>query len=329
MKQITKLLLAIITAFVALIPNIATAQDTPKINTNIETRGETPLKQLQEFGENKEYGKYFIRGDGSDGWAQIKNTFEAIAYGIKNFVILLAVIFLIVGVIKLLFSDASDAEVKKWKNNLFWTAIGIFFMQISYSIWRTGILSEQDIEWKNPINAVFSWNFWHNIVEPIIALIQFFASFAFLAMMFYAFYIIVTGGWDEEKLNSWKKTLAYGLIGFLMIQVPNSLVSMIYSGVPRCSEWSSLWSYASQNCTKWPDTDLGKTIEFTAEFFKYFNGFLTLLCVLMAIYAGWLLLISKWDEDKRKKAKNIIVYIAIGLVLLVASHAIFRFFLMQ
>lgn len=49
----------------------------------------------------------------------------------------------------------------------------------------------------------------------------------------------------------------------------------------------------------------------------------------MAIYAGWLLFISAGDEEKVKKAKNIIIYIAIGLVLLVASHAIFRFFILE
>lgn len=49
----------------------------------------------------------------------------------------------------------------------------------------------------------------------------------------------------------------------------------------------------------------------------------------MVIYAGWLVLISGGDEEKLKKAKNIVIYILIGLVILVASHAIFRFFIMQ
>ena len=41
------------------------------------------------------------------------------------------------------------------------------------------------------------------------------------------------------------------------------------------------------------------------------------------------MLISGGEEEKLKKAKNIILYIVIGFVILVASHAIFRFFILK
>lgn len=120
-------------------------------------------------------------------------------------------------------------------------------------------------------------------------------------------------------------------MGFLFVQVPYALVSMIYKGVPECKETATnLWSYSTYNCTSGERTaDLSGVVNWVGKFFEFLNGFLTLLCVLMAIYAGWLLLTSRGDEDKVKKVKRIILYIAIGLVLLVASHAIFRFFLLQ
>ncbi len=49
----------------------------------------------------------------------------------------------------------------------------------------------------------------------------------------------------------------------------------------------------------------------------------------MVIYAGWLIFISGGDEEKLKKAKRTIIYLAIGLILLVASQAIFRFFFLK
>lgn len=242
--------------------------------------------------------------------------------------IFIAVIFLIIGVIKLLFSDASDEDVKKWKNNVFWTAAGIFFMQISYSIWQTGT---QMGDKGNPINAALSWTFWHNIIEPILQLLQYLASFAFLAMMIYAFYVMVTGNGDDKKLETGKKTFLYGLVGFLMIQLPYAIVKTFYRGVPECQNTSStLWSFTGGTCVSEGsvgEKELSEGVELIAKIFTYFNGFLTLLCVIMAIYAGWLFLISKGDENKTGQAKRIVLYIAIGLIILVASHAIFRFFL--
>lgn len=183
----------------------------------------------------------------------------------------------------------------------------------------------------NPINAALSWTFWHNIIDPILQLLQYLASFAFLAMMFYAFYVMVTGGGDEKKLEKGKQTFIYGLIGFLMIQLPYTIVKIFYRGVPECAANSStLWSFSGASCVSdgaVGGQQLSEGVALIAKIFTYFNGFLTLLCVIMAIYAGWLFLISKGDENKTGQAKRIVLYIAIGLIILVASHAIFRFFL--
>lgn len=65
------------------------------------------------------------------------------------------------------------------------------------------------------------------------------------------------------------------------------------------------------------------------KFVNYLNGFLALLSVILIIYAGWLILISAGDEEKLKKAKGTVIYIALGLILLVGSHAIFRFFILK
>lgn len=113
-----------------------------------------------------------------------------IAYWIKNFFIIVAVIFLIVGVIRLLISDNTDEDVKKWKQNIIWTSLGIFFLQIAYTFWATLFIQTG----VGQISTALSWDFWNKIIAPIVSLMQYLASFAFIAMMIYAFYIMVTGG---------------------------------------------------------------------------------------------------------------------------------------
>ena len=58
---------------------------------------------------------------------------------------------------------------------------------------------------------------------------------------------------------------------------------------------------------------------------KYLAGFLYFVGVVLAVYAGFLILISWWDEEKVKKWKNIIIYVAIGLVIIFLAANIVEF----
>lgn len=50
--------------------------------------------------------------------------------------------------------------------------------------------------------------------------------------------------------------------------------------------------------------------------------FLYILAVIVVIYAGFLILTAAGDEEKVKKAKNIIIFAIIGLVVIYLAGAI-------
>lgn len=297
-------------------------------NLHTDIKGSnTKNATLNTFTENT-WG-YFYKNSSDNTEDAVGNIFFQIAKWIKNTFLYIAVCFLVFSVIKLFFSDASDDDVKKWKNSIVWTSIGIVFLQMSYSIWSTAMSLDNIQYGQNPLSAATAWKFWNNIFSPLIGLLQFLASFAFFAVMIYAFYIIVTGAWDEDKLKKWKNTLIFGVVGFVMIQLPYRIVTSLYQGLPDCKENEGLWGLANTGCSGVSNGEFTETVQLFANIITYFNRFLTVLCIIMAIYAGWLLFISGGEEEKVKKAKNIIIYICIGLILLVASHAIFRFFILQ
>ena len=111
--------------------------------------------------------------------------FIAIAFNIKNLFIVLAVIFLIYGVIRLLLASGSEDDLKRWRVQITWVTIGIFFMQISFSIWSALMGANQGI------GSPLAVKFWIQIFSPLVSLLQILASFAFLAMMIFAFYRVV------------------------------------------------------------------------------------------------------------------------------------------
>ena len=75
------------------------------------------------------------------------------------------------------------------------------------------------------------------------------------------------------------------------------------------------------------DPNISATITVFTTIVNYVNGFLALVIVIMIVYAGFLVLTAAGDEEKIKKAKNILIYIVIGVLLLVTSYILFNFFL--
>ena len=137
---------------------------------------------------------------------------------------------------------------------------------------------------------------------------------------------MVTAGGDEEKVKKSKNTILYALIGFLLIKIPYALVRAMY-GRPGCE--NSSWGLINIGTCDIKNVDLAGWIGIVWKIFTFFNTFLSVICVILIIYAGFLVLISGGDEEKIKKAKNTILYIAIGFILLVWSHALFNFFILK
>lgn len=278
--------------------------------------------------ENDKLGSFvgpivnFFYSPVASGDATIPNIFLGITGAIKNFFITVAAIFLIIGVLKLLFSGGDEESQKKWKNNIIWVSVGVFVMQISYSLWSTLYLKSGSNSFD--IDGRLAWTFWINIFEPIVNIMLLLASFGFIAMAIYSFYTIITGGWDEEKLKKWKNIIIYAVIGFILIRIPKLLITALY-GEPSAACKNNVWIGTCEIGAK----NLSGGINIFGKILAYVNGFLALFAVVMIIYAGWLIFISWGDEEKLKKAKKTLLFIALGIILLVWSQAIFRFFFLQ
>lgn len=107
-----------------------------------------------------------------------------IARDLKNVVTLLAVVYLFIMVIKLVFSNGSEEDVKKWRTGIIYASLGIVVMQIAYVLIST-LFDKQ-------VSGVTAFDFLDKVIYPFIRMLELLASFAFLAMAIYAFYLIIT-----------------------------------------------------------------------------------------------------------------------------------------
>lgn len=256
------------------------------------------------------FGGYFFTASNT-GERGAYNGLITIARDVKNLFILIAVIYLVISVLRLLFSKGGDDDVKKWKTSIVGTTIGIVVMQTAFVFVAT--LYDKNITGRT------ADVFLDRIVYPFVALMEMLASFAFLAIAFLAFFKLVTAAGDEEKAKMAKKSIVTGIAGFMLIKIPKALVTSVYGSV-KCENTLIF------GICKIEDPNLSGAISIMASVVNYLNGFLGIVTVLLIVYSGWLVLTSGGDDEKLKKAKGTVKYIFIGLLLMVSSYALFNFF---
>ncbi len=255
---------------------------------------------------------FFFEGNvtGEEGAKYLMIT---IARDLKNVVTLLAIVFLFIMVIKIMFSDGSEEDVKKWRWGIISASLGIVLMQVAYAV--VSFLFERKVDGKT------AYDFLEKIIYPFVHMLELLASFAFLAMAFYAFFLIITAWGADDKAKKGKQTILFAIIGFMLIKVPRVLVESIY-GKAECE--SGLFGIC-----KITAPNPSATVQIMTTLINYFNGFIGIITVILIIYAGFLVLTGGWDDEKLKKAKSIIAYAIIGIFLLVVSYILFNFFVLK
>ncbi|MGE4443719.1 MAG: hypothetical protein AB7E37_01855 [Candidatus Altimarinota bacterium] len=280
-------------------------------NENIRITNEnTGRNANNEYLGEMEGNEFFYVG--TTGEKGIKNLLLNIARDLRVIVFAIVLLVGLILVIKLIFGENTDEEQKKLKMGILWASIGIMVMQIAFSVYK--ILFDRDI------GAPLGRNLSEKLIEPFTDMLMLFASFIFIAMGIYAFYKIVTAGGEEDKVSKGKTTIVQAIIGFIVIKFADIIVTNTFN--PDCGGGGILSYYGTNICEN--ITDNAKIV---TTLLNWMNSFLAIIIVLMIMYAGFLVLTSGGDSDKHDKAKKILLYVGIGLLILFTSYLILTFFI--
>lgn len=235
-----------------------------------------------------------------------------IAKDLKNVFFVIVAVYLIVLVLLIFFSSNTEEQITKFKKWIIWSTVWIMVMQTAYAF--TKALYDQ---W---VNQGSSFNFVSEIVYPLIHLLEYLASFFFLAVAIYSYFRLVTANWAEDKIKLWKSTIVQAIIWFIVIKISWAIVTNIYWQL-NCDENSLV----TQACLKNPNIEWSLWVVVTI--INWINWFIWILVVIMIIYAWFKIMLSGWNEESVKKWKAMIKYIALWLLLLVTSYLILTFFI--
>lgn len=287
---------------------------------NLQTWG----KKDNGISDNEKLNDIWKKSDikvSDTGAIWIKNTLVRIAKDLKNLFFFVASIYLLVLVLKVLFTDKTEEasnNLKKWGLRVsIWlivTQVAYAFIMVLFDKWVSQNLAEE---------------FAQRIFNPFIGLLETAASFFFITIAIYAFYKLVTAHGNEESVKSGKMSIVYAIMWFIIIKLTKALVNSIYGKV-NCSE--SSFTNIIKGSSSWkPQCLEPANLEWFAkvvvDVINWANWFIWIILVVLIIYTWAKILLSGWNEDTLKSSKSSLLYIAIWVWLLVMNYLILTFFL--
>ena len=247
----------------------------------------------------------------------IYNTIMQLARDLKNLFYAIATVYFLIICLKLIFASNTEEELGKFKKWILWITIWLIVMQLAFAF--TQILFDQ---W---VSARLGASLIENLVTPMIDLVRTLAAVFFIAMAIFAFYRLVTANGNEEAIKSGKMTILYALMWFILVRIAQTIVEAFYGKI-NCESFN-VWfvTFESETCTNSLDISTGANL--IINIIQWLNGFVAIVVLIMIIYAGAQIILSAGDEEKIKKWKQAIVYVAIGLFVLLANFLILTIFL--
>lgn len=253
----------------------------------------------------------------------VQNLLFNIFFVLAWFLFTVALIVAFIAAIKLFISDNSGEDFSKWTNTLLWSVAWLLLVALSY--WFVRTLSENILQWwRVELSVDIIYRATINIVYPLLNFLRYIAAISFFIVIIYAFYRIIFAWWDEEGFQNWKKTFIASTIGFIIMLVAEPIVRMSYGG-NNCS-WKKLFGISTE-CGKNNTFDTSIFLDTAVKIIIFLNWFVALVTLIMIMYAGFLVLTGSWDEEKNQKAKRIITYAIIGVLIILFSYVIYRAFL--
>lgn len=251
----------------------------------------------------------------NDWEKSIKELLYIAAKDLKVIFYFIAWIYFLILVIRILTKTNTEEEIGNFKKWILWISVWIIITQVSY--YFVNVLYDQEVWWE------LANNFTDDIIEPIILILETATSFFFMLTAIVWYYYLITANWNEEQVEKWKKSFIYAIIWFVLVKVARILIMTTYWKIDCNYSW--VLSIFGWTCSA--ESDLSELSQLIVEIINWVNGFVWIIVVLMIVYAWILVLFSGWDEDKLNKAKDILKYIFIWLLVIVFSYLILTFFI--
>lgn len=227
----------------------------------------------------------------------LPGVFTTVLGRVTSYLGLAALITITVAGIYLLLGFGDDGSKDKAKKIIIYTIAGMAIV----------ILAELIVSFAMYLVTGTGEDAGPTIIAIMNRIVSYTALIAFITIVVAGFYLILGLGDDGGKDKA-KKIILYTIIGIILIGFANVIVSLIYYVVAGTGNG-------------------GAVRNIIAGFIRRVLNYLGLIATITIIIAGFYLVLSLGNDDNKDRAKKIVLYTVIGLVVILLSRIIVEFVL--
>lgn len=237
----------------------------------------------------------------------IDHAVVSIVNNILNYVALAAVVAIIVAGLYMILTGGAQAD--KAKTIIIWTLVGLAVILLAKIIvnFVFDILGVQS--GNVGINVLNGSNPTQKIIEVVNTVLTYVGLAAVIAIVVAGLYMILSGGSQADRA---KEIIKWTIIGLVVILLAKVIVAFVYSALG--GDMSNIGIDIPGN-----GSDIRGVI---TDVLNNVLNFVGLIAVVAIVVAGIWLIVGMGSEDSRDRAKKIVLYTVIGLVIILLAKLI-------
>ncbi len=231
-----------------------------------------------------------------------------------------AVLLIVISGVKLVFARGNEEVLTKQTSAIIIGMIGLFIIGLAgeianiFDVDRGGFLKDPNVMLQRA--KLFS-----RTVEIVITFIKYIVgSFAVLFIIRNGIHLVVTGG-SEEEISKDKKNILWGALGLVVILLADPIINNVFFKI---------------DTSKFPGTGPVQPGIDPQALMMEIAGMTNLIAaitgpvaILSLVIGGIMYILGGNDEEKLGKAKKIIMWSLIGIVLIYGAFALVSTFIMR
>lgn len=243
----------------------------------------------------------------------VQNLAGKIVNNVRVIIGAVAVVMIVVAGLKLVTAGGNEEVFTKQSQTLVYAIIGLFFVGLAGEI-ATILEVDRGGFLKDPNVAIQKSRLFNRTVEIVITFIKYIiGSVAVLFVVRSGLRLVLLGGVEEEVTKD-KKNIFYGLLGLVVILMSNPIINKVFFKI-------NTGNYPGIDPVR-PAIDRVRLAQEIAGATNIVAAIAGPFALLSLVAGGLMYILAGGEEEKIGKAKKIIMWSAIGIIIIYGAFAI-------
>lgn len=242
--------------------------------------------------------------------AAVKTALEAILGGLQFLAGTVAVFFLLLAAYNYITAAGNDERIKKATQSLIYSITGMVVVFLAGTVVKVLETLKQENPTANTPTLTNFQTAAESFLKAILNGMQYLAGAIAILFIIIAAYRYITAGGNEEKTKQGTQSLIYSIVGLFV---------MVISGVINSIFKYTAASGTNPATTTISATDIRVLINSIVVFASSLVGG---LAILMLVYAGFVWITAHGNDEQVAKAKKIITFAVLGLIVIIFAYAL-------